>query len=81
MYSDTEKWCKSCKECAGRKAPPASIVELKPLNIASSPFEAMGVDILGPLTETYGGNRYIFPGLNLSIFSYEIIEISQIRSC
>jgi hypothetical protein len=59
MYEDTVNWVKSCKDCAARKTPPPKHAPLIPINKATKPFEMVGVDILGPITTTYSGNKYI----------------------
>ena len=47
MYTDTEKWIKSCTNCAKRKTPTnITKVDLNPINEATYPFEMLGVDIL-----------------------------------
>ena len=59
MYKDTFEWTKACVKCAKRKRPEPSKLGLMPINEAKLPFEMVGVDILGPLTETKQGNRYV----------------------
>ena len=59
MYKDTFQWTKACVKCAKRKRPESTKLSLNPINEAKFPFEMVGVDILGPLTETKQGNRYI----------------------
>jgi hypothetical protein len=59
MYQDTKSWLSSCKKCAMKKDPSPARAHQQPINEAKQPFEMMGVDILGPLTETKSGNKYI----------------------
>jgi hypothetical protein len=60
MYTDTEKWIKSCTNCAKRKTPTnITKVDLNPINGAIYPFEMLGVDILCGLPETGAKNKYI----------------------
>jgi len=59
MYSDTERYCKSCTPCAKRKSPKNRQSEFHPIGRARYPFQMLGVDILGPLTETKKGNKYV----------------------
>ena len=58
-YNDTKEWLDSCKDCASRKNPQTSRPPLLPILEFSKPFDMMGVDILGPLTETMNGNMYV----------------------
>jgi hypothetical protein len=59
MYWDTVNWLKACKNCAMKKAPVPARAPLQPINEAKFPFDMLGVDILGPLTETKDGHKYI----------------------
>ena len=58
-YEDTLKWVESCSKCSARKAPPNNRSELMPITEFSSPFEMVGVDILGPLPLSESGNKYV----------------------
>ena len=59
MRASVEKWCRECHLCArtkhsnfNRRAPMKTVG-------AGATMERVGIDILGPLTETDGGNRFI----------------------
>lgn len=59
MKKDVARHVKNCKDCAKRKSPKkARMVPLKPI-IASEPLEIVGIDFVGPLPLTMGGNRYV----------------------
>ena len=48
-----------CKDCAKRKSPKKTrTVPLKPI-VANEPLEIVGIDFVGPLPLTPGGNRYV----------------------
>ena len=59
LYRDVKRYCQTCEECQlcskqkGRKAPMVS------LPIMGEPFERIVMDVVGPLTKTRRGNRYI----------------------
>lgn len=58
-FNDVKQWCKQCADCASRKAqgsPPCAPLQIV---LASRPYERVALDILGPLPETAGGNKYI----------------------
>lgn len=59
MYRDTKNWVESCSKCASRKTPSTKRAQMVPINNATKPFDMVGVDILGPLPETYSGNKYL----------------------
>ena len=55
---DIQRWTRSCEECQKRNSPPTAPAPLVPI-VASSPFEKVAWDIMGPLPETKRGNKYI----------------------
>ncbi len=61
MYSDVQAWIKGCIKCGHGKPAPPSIVRapIGTLPIATSPFEIVSMDFMGPFQETPRGNRYI----------------------
>ena len=59
MKKDVARHVKNCKDCAKRKSPKKTrTVPLKPI-VASEPLEIVGIDFVGPLPLTPGGNRYV----------------------
>jgi len=54
------KYVQSCQRCAARKtAYHHREIPIGSLPIPKQPFEALGIDVLGPLPKTRCGNRYI----------------------
>jgi transposase InsO family protein len=60
MYDDVKKYIQSCQPCAARKTTyHHREIPLGSLPIPKHPFEALGIDVLGPLPKTLRGNLYI----------------------
>jgi len=59
MFNDIKKYVKSCVACAKRKAYGTNTAPLKPLEQSSFFWQRVAMDVVGPLPETYQGNRYI----------------------
>ena len=58
-YNDVRGWCQTCKACAKRKSPvPDQQVPMQTIT-AGYPTQMMAVDLMGPLTESKSGNRYV----------------------
>ena len=59
LHLDVENWCKACTECQKAKnvtkKPKAKLQVYK----VGAPMERVGIDILGPQTQTKRGNRYV----------------------
>ncbi len=59
MVKDVENWCTQCLACATKKDPPKAIrAPLYPIQVVN-PFDMLGVDVMGPVRQTYDGNRFI----------------------
>ena len=59
MKREVESWCRKCELCARRKAPsPHARAQMKVVKIGE-PMQRVAMDVLGPLPETYNGNKYI----------------------
>ena len=66
MFVDVSHYCKSCRDCAMKKAPRSGHkAPLIPIPV-EGPFHRVGVDCLGPLPMTTSGNRYIVCLLTIS---------------
>ncbi len=59
MRCDVEDWIESCPICAARKNPSSGQTALGSITHPDKPFDTIGIDFLGPLTETDTGNRYV----------------------
>lgn len=54
---DVERWCRKCKTCAqtNKRSSKSALVH----DLAGSPLERVGIDIVGPLPVSENGNSYI----------------------
>ena len=58
-YSDVQRWCVTCMNCATRKpGGPTRRGPLQPV-IAGYPLQLVAVDIMGPLPQTSNGNKCV----------------------
>ena len=56
---DVENWCKACTECQKAKNVTKKPRAKLQVSKVGAPMERVGIDILGPLTQTRRGNRYV----------------------
>lgn len=54
-----ERWCKHCKECQIRNQPNRRTRGKMKTYVVGEPLERVSLDILGPVSQTYKGNKYI----------------------
>lgn len=60
MFADITKYVLSCPDCQTRKNPPTKPSGLlQPVPPAQRPFQRLGMDFLGPLTQSSDGNRHV----------------------
>ena len=59
VWKDIETYCKTCKQCQLTQPRPNPRTELIPMPLVDTPFERIGLDIVGPLTKSVGGHNYI----------------------
>ena len=59
MRKEVDFWIKSCMQCATHKpSKPSKLGRLMSIPV-SEPFEIVGIDVVGPLTVSEHGNRWI----------------------
>ncbi len=59
MYSHVSQFCASCETCQITSAKGVARAHLQSLPIIDTPFERIGMDIVGPLEKSSSGHRYI----------------------
>uniref|UniRef100_A0A669D272 Gypsy retrotransposon integrase-like protein 1 n=1 Tax=Oreochromis niloticus TaxID=8128 RepID=A0A669D272_ORENI len=59
MYTELQQFCKSCQICQLTLNKGVARAHLQPLPVIETPFERIGMDVVGPLERSSSGNRYI----------------------
>ena len=59
MYTQVSQFCASCEICQLTSAKGVTRAQLQSLPIIDTPFERIGMDIVGPLEKSSSGHRYI----------------------
>jgi hypothetical protein len=61
LVKQTKEIVEKCEKCQVRKTPPKAILrpQLTPIEVESEPFKRIHIDILGPISMSMEGNRYI----------------------
>ncbi|XP_063075477.1 uncharacterized protein LOC134465637 [Engraulis encrasicolus] len=59
VHKEVENYCRSCPECQQKAPKPSYRSPLIPLPIIETPFERIGLDIVGPLPKSARGHQYI----------------------
>ena len=59
MYTEIQRWCASCVDCATKKTPrKLPKAPLQPIPV-EGPFDRVAVDVLGPFPISENGNKYV----------------------
>ncbi|KAL4008578.1 hypothetical protein ACER0C_002430 [Sarotherodon galilaeus] len=59
MYVEVSEFCRSCEKCPLTSGKGLAQAQLQALPIIETPFERLGMDIVGPLERSSTGHRYI----------------------
>ncbi|KAL7877197.1 hypothetical protein SRHO_G00038400 [Serrasalmus rhombeus] len=86
MFSQVKDYCRSCPQCqlAGGKG--FARAPLVPLPVVDTPFERIGVDVVGPLEKSRSGNRFILVICDYATrypeaFPLKVVTAKQVASC
>lgn len=86
MCKAVNEYVRSCEECARPKPPPGySRAPLKPI-ITTKPFQLVTSDIMGPLTQTERGNKYVIVFIDhftkwVELFPMQNMEAKTVAGC
>jgi hypothetical protein len=59
LSADVRSWIRQCDICSRRKQPSKKRLAKLTQTAVGEPMQRVAMDILGPLPESYGGNRYV----------------------
>ena len=80
VHKDTENFCRTCPECQKVAPKTAYRNPLIPLPIIGTPFERIGMDIVGPLPKSARGHQYILVILDYATRYPEAIPLRKATS-
>ncbi|XP_041840373.1 uncharacterized protein LOC121639280 [Melanotaenia boesemani] len=77
LRSDVIQFCRSCPQCQKTSARGPSRAPLQPLPVIGTPFERLGMDIVGPVEKSKAGNRYM---LVITDYATKYPEVFPLKS-
>ncbi|XP_077940886.1 uncharacterized protein LOC144385036 isoform X1 [Gasterosteus aculeatus] len=77
VHKEIENFCRSCPECQQVAPKPTYRNPLIPLPIIDTPFERIGLDIVGPLPKSARGHQYILVILDYATRYPEAIPLRK----
>ncbi|XP_063060131.1 uncharacterized protein LOC134453222 [Engraulis encrasicolus] len=80
IHKEIENYCRSCPECQLRAPKPSYRSPLIPLPVIETPFERIGLDIVGPLPRSSRGHQYILVILDYATRYPEAIPLRKATS-
>lgn len=86
MYTQVSQYCSSCETCQLTSAKGVARAQLQSLPIIDTPFERIGMDIVGPLERSSSGHRYILVICDYATrypeaFPLRSIKARQVANC
>ncbi|XP_047207449.1 protein NYNRIN-like [Girardinichthys multiradiatus] len=80
LCSDVAKFCKSCPQCQKTSIKSPSRVPLQPMPVIGTPFERLGMDIVGPLEKSHTGYRYMLVVTDYATKYPEVFPLKTIKA-
>lgn len=80
LHRDVAEFCKSCPQCQMTSASLPSRAPLLPLPIIATPFECLGMDIVGPVEKSKAGNRYMLVITDYATKYPEVFPLKSIKA-
>ena len=78
VHRDVADYCRGCDACqktAGKNVPRAPLI---PLPVISQPFERIAMDIVGPLTRSSRGNRFVLVVCDYATRYPEVVPMKHV---
>uniref|UniRef100_A0A3B3HAG4 Gypsy retrotransposon integrase-like protein 1 n=3 Tax=Oryzias latipes TaxID=8090 RepID=A0A3B3HAG4_ORYLA len=80
LSKDVAVFCKTCPQCQLTSTRVPSKAPLQPLPVISTPFERIGMDIVGPLERSKSGNRYMLVITDYATKYPEVFPLKTIKA-
>lgn len=86
LKTEVTQYCRSCPECQKVSARGPCRVPLQPLPIIGTPFERLGMDVVGPVERSCSGNRFMLVVTDYAtrypeVFALRSIKAKNVATC
>lgn len=80
LKKDVTQYCKSCPECQKVSMKSPARAPLQPLPVTGTPFERLGMDIIGPVERSRAGNRFMLVITDYATRYPEVFPMKSIKA-
>lgn len=80
LRSDVAQFCRSCPQCQKTSVKCPSRAPLQPLPVIGTPFDRLGMDIVGPVEKSKAGNRYMLVITDYATKYPEVFPLKSIKA-
>uniref|UniRef100_A0AAX7U441 Gypsy retrotransposon integrase-like protein 1 n=1 Tax=Astatotilapia calliptera TaxID=8154 RepID=A0AAX7U441_ASTCA len=80
LRADVAQFCKSCPQCQKTSIKTPSRAPLQPLPVISTPFERLGMDVVGPVEKSRAGNRYMLVITDYATKYPEVFPLKSVKA-
>lgn len=80
LRADVAQFCRTCPQCQKTSGKGPGRAPLQPLPTVSTPFERLGMDIVGPVEKSKAGNRYMLVITDYSTRYPEVFPLKSVKA-
>ncbi|XP_014912289.1 uncharacterized protein LOC106962397 [Poecilia latipinna] len=80
LHKDVASFCKSCPQCQKTSTRFAARAPLQPLPIINTPFERLGMDVVGPVEKSKSGNRFMLVITDYATKYPEVFPLKSVKA-
>ncbi|XP_051236276.1 uncharacterized protein LOC127352145 [Dicentrarchus labrax] len=80
LRADVSQFCRTCPQCQKTSSRGPCRAPLQPLPIVGTPFERLGMDIVGPVERSKSGNRYMLVITDYATKYPEVFPLKSVKA-
>lgn len=80
MFNEVKEYCKKCADCQLAATRTPAVAPLGSIPAVSTPFDRIGVDVVGPVVKSQKGNRFILVICDYAIRYLEAYPLKEVTA-
>jgi len=80
LRKDVAQFCRSCPQCQQTTTKRPTRAPLQPLPVINTPFERLGMDVVGPVERSKSGNRFMLVVTDYATKYPEVFPLKSVKA-